>query len=162
MATPAQQLAGFQRRHQRINARIEWFGNKVATNINIGMRGRLRLAAQLLRDRTVANISRPVTKSKGPRSGRIRVEKGSRSKVGEFPKADTTRLMKDIFFEVSRSGAGDRAIVGTTLDYGLLLETTMKRSFLRRTLKEMRSTITKVLTSGKGGGRNVQFRDNNE
>ena len=36
--------------------------------------------------------------------------------------------------------------VGTTLDYGLILETQMGRSFLVRTLNENKALIRKVLT----------------
>ena len=133
-----------------MTAKVEWFGDRVLQNIRIGMTARLRLAAQLVRDRVVINISRPVTKTKGVRSGRI--VSSNRSRPGEFPKADTTRLMKDIFFEVS----GHEARVGTTLDYGLVLETSMNRSFLRRSFIQMQPTITRVLTQGRGGG--TEFR----
>lgn len=140
-------------RQQRINVKIEWFGRQVQNNIRIGMRQRVRLAAQLLRDKTVVNISRPVTKVKGPRSGRIQVDPKSRSKPGEFPKADTTRLMKDVFFEMR----GDGAVVGSTLDYALILEMKMRRKLFRATLQEMRPALTRILTSGRGGGAALRF-----
>jgi hypothetical protein len=131
-------------RVSRSNVTIQWFGDQVQRNITVGMRSRTRLAAQLLRDRVVVNISRPVTKIKS-KSGRTRVDPASRSKPGEFPKADTTRLMKDIYWE----SRGDLvAIVGTTLDYGLWLETRMDRSFLRRTLREQQNMIRRILVTG--------------
>lgn len=122
--------------------RLDWLGERVEKNINMGMDARVRLAAQLLRDRVVVNISRPVTKLGGGR-----VDPGSRSKPGEFPKADTTRLMKDIFWE----SRGEReAIVGTTLDYGAVLELgRLKRSFLQRTLREEQGRIRRILLNGK-------------
>ena len=83
------------------------------------------------------------------------MDPASRSRPGEFPRADTTRLMKDIYYETSTDGM--TAIVGTTLDYGLLLETVMNRSFLRRTLTEMEGTVRTILTSGRGGGPRAQF-----
>ena len=129
---------------------LKWYGNEVKRNIKIGMTTRLRLAAQLLRDQVVRNISRPVRKYKGPRSKRIQVDPDSRSKPGEFPKADTTRLMKDIFWELRGK---DRAIVGTSLDYGLILETRMNRSFLMRTLREMQPALRKILATEHGGPR---------
>ena len=73
------------------------------------------------------------------------MDPGSRSKPGEFPKADTTRLMKDIFWRMESKTS---AIVGTTLDYGLFLETRMDRSFLRRTYREQLPVIRKILLSG--------------
>ena len=147
MVSAAEQQAGFSARQARVQTRIEWFGREVARNTNITMMGRVKLASQLTRDKTVANLSRPVTKSKGPRSGRIVVTE--RSVEGEFPRADTTRLMKDIFFDVDVTPSGPRGIIGTTLDYGLILETRMNRSFLQRTLEEVRPIIALMLTSGR-------------
>lgn len=122
---------------------IQWHGSVVNNQVNSEMNARVKLAALMLRDATVKNISRPVRKVKGPKSNRIQVDPMSRSKPGEFPKADTTRLIKDIFW---RSTAPMEAIVGTTLDYGLLLEVRMDRSFLRRTFNEKQNMIRRVLT----------------
>jgi len=144
MATREQQEAAMRRRQQRFDERIRWFGEQVERGLRMSMSARLRLAAQLLRDKVVINISRPVTKYR-TRTGRTGVRPESRSNRGEFPKADTTRLMKDIFYEVQ----GDEARVGTTLDYGLILELFRDREFLRRTLREMRPQITRILTVGQ-------------
>ena len=155
--TPAQQIAGLQRRRERMATRLQWFGERVAQNINIGMTTRLRLAAQLLRDQTVINISRPVTKKGGakarPRrdtSGRTTGQKTftrvtNRSKPGEFPKADTTLLMKTIFWQMINDTT---AMIGTPLKYGLILETRMNRSFLRRTHREFMPVFQRILFSG--------------
>jgi len=136
---------------------LKWFGGTVHKNIRVGMQKRIKVAAMMLRDQVVRNISRPVTKlggvrrtSKGKFAG-ARVDPASRSKPGEFPKADTTRLMKDIFWRMETTFfGGDSAIVGTTLDYGAALELSKRldRSFLRRTHKEQLGTIRKILTSG--------------
>ena len=152
MATPEQQAAGMARRRERFNTRIEWLGEQVRNGFTMTMRARVRLCGQIVRDKTVINLSVPVRKyrSSGGRGGRTRVDPASRSRPGEFPRADTTRLMKDIYYETSTDGM--TAIVGTTLDYGLLLETVMNRSFLRRTLTEMEGTVRTILTSGRGGG----------
>lgn len=155
MATPQQQAAGLARRQERFRVRLEWLGQQVEAGLNLTMRARVRLAAQLLRDKVVINLSTPVRKYRSPRTGRTVVDPTSRSRPGEFPRADTTRLMKDVYYEVAASGM--RAIVGTTLDYGLLLETVMNRSFLRRTLNEMEGPIRTILTSGRGGGSATQF-----
>lgn len=153
MVSPQVRQAAQARRAQRQKAKIQWFTNQVQNNISIGMSARIRLCLQLLRDQVVVNISDPVAKVKGPRSGRIQVVPSSRSKPGEFPKADTTRLMKDIFYEVT----GQTGIVGTSLDYGLILETRMDRSFLVRTMNETRPVLTTILTSGRGGGAGLSF-----
>lgn len=155
-ALNARAIARQQKRLIKSDAKIEWFGEKVKSSIKIGMNTRLKIAAQLLRDRTVINVGRPVRKIRS--RGITRVDPASRSTRGEFPRADTTRLMKDIFWELPGGQEATGAIVGTTLDYGLLLETTMKRSFLRRTLNEVAPKLAGILTTG----RQSDFPGNNE
>jgi len=121
-----------------------WHGKKVQANISKGMGTRVKLAAQLLRDKVVRNISRPVFKYTNS-AGHIAVDPDSRSKPGEFPKADTTRLMKDIFWQMR--GEND-AVVGTTLDYGAYHELVSGRSFLVRTLREEQPMIKKIMLNG--------------
>lgn len=149
MATREQMLAARDRRLLRFNTRLEWFGRRVARNINIGMEARLRATAQLLRDKVVINISIPVVKYKSAITKRTVVDPSSRSRPGEFPRADTTRLMKDVFWEVRPEEQSAR--VGTTLDYGLWLEVRMQRSFLRRTLLEIAPQLGVILASPGGG-----------
>lgn len=146
MATRDQMLAARERRMVRFNTRLAWFGQRVLRNVNIGVVARLKATAQLLRDKVVINISIPVVKVKSPRTGRIIVTE--RSKPGEFPRADTTRLMKDIFWEVDERL--NRARVGTTLDYGLYLELYMNRSFLRRTLNEIAPQLGAIIAGPQG------------
>lgn len=134
--------AAMARRQQRAgerSARIEWFIQNVSDKIAHTMHQRVTIATHYVKDKVVRNISRPVTKKKG---GRVT----DRSKPGEFPKADTTQLMKTIFDEVQRDGKSATGYIGTPLLYGLILETKMNRSFLQRTLEEERSTITRILT----------------
>lgn len=147
MASREQMLAARDRRMARFDTRLEWFGDRVLGNVRIGMEARLRATAQLLRDKVVINISIPVVKQKSARTGRIVVTE--RSRPGEFPRADTTRLMKDIFWEVRQEEMTAR--VGTTLDYGLYLELYMHRSFLRRTLMEVADRIGVILADPSGG-----------
>ena len=136
---------------------IKWNGEKVNRNIKLGMEQRVKLAAQLLRDRVVRNISRPVTKmgtqrnKDGQATGNPKVDPASRSKPGEYPKAETTRLMKDIFWQMDSGLLGNHsAIVGTTLDYGAILELSKRldRSYLRRTFNEQLGMIRKILLAG--------------
>src|SRR5690606_34039100 len=116
-------IARQQGRLQQNTARIIWYGKELETKLNVSAQRRLTLATQLLRDRVVINLSRPVRRIKGAR-GRTRVDPASRSKPGAFPRAETTRLMKDIFARVDPLPAGGYSgRVGTTLDYGLILET---------------------------------------
>jgi len=122
----------------------EWFDKKLISKVNLTMKGRMMLATQFLQDKVVKNINRPVTKSTGPRGGRVVT---NRSKPGEFPKADTTLLKKTIFSKVIPAGKGIYdGYVGTPLDYGVILELRMKRQFLTRTLREELPTIRRILT----------------
>ena len=130
--------AGHAARGGRAAVAWEWFGDQVFENIEIGLEARLRLAGQLLRDKVVVNISLPVGRNA---QGKV-VE---RSLPGEFPRVETSRLMKDIFWEMT----GPRTVVvGTTLDYGLILETQMDRSFLVRTLEEMQPQLQRIISAG--------------
>ena len=103
----------------------------------------MMLATQVLKDTVVDNIKRPVTKSTGPRGGRVVT---NRSKSGEFPKAETTLLMKSIFSDV-RPGGKDvwDGYVGTPQDYGVILELRMNRSFLVKTLNKELPVIRRIL-----------------
>jgi hypothetical protein len=123
--------------------RVVWNGDAVAAQIGKTMAQRLKAASFILSQQTKQNLSKPVLKYKGIRSNRIQVLPESRSKPGEFPRAETTRLKKDIFHQLVTP---EKAVVGTTLDYGLILEMKMNRSFLRRTHQEMLPTIRKILT----------------
>jgi hypothetical protein len=159
MATREAMMAARERRIARWNVRVDWFGDRVRRNVHMGMEKRLTATAQLLRDKVVINISIPVVKEKrkvtgtDPISGRSRTTTKTvvteRSKPGEFPRADTTRLMKDIFWELRPEEFSAR--VGTTLDYGLRLELHMRRSFLRRTLFEDQGRLEIILATDAGG-----------
>ena len=142
--------AGRQRRVARASqkeAQIEWFIDEVSDVINKTMKQRVRLATELVRSKVVINISRPVTKITS-QSGRV-IRVINRSVKGEFPKAETTQLMKTIFGDVVDMGNGiTDGYIGTPLDYGFRLETSraLDRSFLKRTFYEERSKVIKILT----------------
>ena len=140
-------MAARQRRITAWNTRLQWYGENVLRNINVGMAARLKAIGQLIRDKVVINISIPVVKEKSKRTNRIIVTE--RSQPGEFPRADTTRLMKDIYWEYRPEIQSVR--VGTTLDYGVWLETRMNRSFLRRTFAEVAEEI-RIILATQGGG----------
>ena len=145
MATRSQMMASRGRRQQRFQTRLEWYGERLRNNLNIGLEARMKIASQLLRDKVVMNISVPVVKE--IRNGKTVVTE--RSAPGEFPRADTTRLMKDIFYDVKTRGDQLVGIVGTTLDYGLYLETSprLNRAFLVPTLDEIQPQLRNVFLS---------------
>jgi len=148
MAQPNSSVrAGRQRRAVKSTdrqVRFEWRIEEVNTTIVMSMRKRVALVTHLLKDRVVRNISIPVLKGIGPRGGRVVT---GRSRPGEFPHADTTQLLKTIFEEVREVFPGTfDGYVGTPLDYGLILETRMKRSFLVRSLNESMNDIRRILS----------------
>lgn len=138
----------------------QWFIDEVSSKVAITMRNRVRIATELVKSKVVLNISRPVTKTYVSRkittvdsSGKSKtktvnfVSVSDRSKPEEFPKADTTQLMKTIFSDIRNLGPGMTAgYVGTPLDYGLILELRRKRWFLSRTLNEERPKVMAILT----------------
>lgn len=139
--------AARQRRVGRASERlveIEWFIDEVSSKISLTMKQRVRIATELVKDKVIRNISRSVTKGKGPRGGNVVT---NRSKAGKFPKAETTQLLKTVFSIVRETmpGVWD-GFIGTPLDYGLILETRMNRSFLVRTLNEELSNVRRILT----------------
>ena len=124
--------------------RIEWYVKNVMDTVDYHVEDRIRIATEFLRAKIVSNISRSVTIGVGPRGGRVVV---NRSTPGQYPRADTTQLMKTIFGGVRRDANGNwTGYVGTPLDYGLILEVRMGRPFLTRTLQEEQHRITGILT----------------
>jgi hypothetical protein len=124
------------------DVRIEWMIEKLEKGLEVPMRDRVRIACEHVRSTIVRNISIPVTKVVV--NGKTRVTE--RSQPGEFPRADTTQLMKNIFTDLVERGRGSvSGYVGMPLDYGLFLETKMDRSFLARTLYEELDTVQRIL-----------------
>ena len=122
-------------------ARTEWFLKQVGSVIKLSIKKRVRLATEYLKDHIVRNISVPVVKQ--VIGNRTRVTQ--RSKPGEFPRADTTQLMKTIFTDYKDDGSMYEGFVGTPLDYGVILELYMQRSFMVRSLNEQRDAISIIL-----------------
>ncbi len=144
---PDKKQAAQARRAGRVGSKavnIEWFTEQFMRRMNLTMRQRMLVSVQYLQGRIVENISRPVTKTVSKRTGRI--VSSNRSVAGEFPKADTTLLMKSIFHDVREGKDRVTGYVGTPVDYGLILETQMDRSFLARTLNEEIDTLRRMFT----------------
>jgi phage gpG-like protein len=124
----------------RLKARIDWFGTEAFLEIKLTMVQRVAIAGQLLRDKVVVSLAQPVKKITSG-SGKTTVDPKTRSKPGQFPRADTTRLMKSI----SYSQKGTEARVGTNVDYGLIHEVG-DRPFLSRSLKAIRAKLIRIMT----------------
>lgn len=154
--TEAERTAKMAERKARVQQRLIWYGDKVQNNIQVNAKKRLLIAGQALRDLIVVNISRPVTKTRVKATGAAAREQKTmtkvtnRSKPGEYPKADTTRLMKDIFYDTRKDGMS--VIVGTSLDYGAVLElsTRLDRAYIMKTYNENRDKLARII--GKGDG----------
>lgn len=123
---------------------IVWNGDKLTKILHGELAERVKKCTQLVKDQTKKNLSLPVLKYTNPRTGHVTVLPESRSKPGEFPRTEHggSGLMGNIFGEMIEETKG---AVGTTLGYGLLLETKMDRSFLRRTLNEMQPLLKQIL-----------------
>jgi hypothetical protein len=142
IAPSAAVTAARARRSAKVDTKLQWFADQVANVVELSMRQRVRLAAAYLKTKVVKNISVPVVKGVSKSGRRVVME---RSVPGEFPRADTTNLMKGIFDEVREVGGGWEGYVGTPTAYGLMLELRMDRSFLVRTFYEERPMITKIM-----------------
>jgi len=143
-------LAARTRREESLalrNFRIEWFIDEIGNKIKLTAKQRVTLATEFLRNKIIENISKPVKKErrKSKKAGKVRTVVTERSKPGEFPRADTTRLRKSIFGVVKETPSGVFGYIGTPLDYGLILELKLDRSFLRRTFNEEWSRILAIL-----------------
>ena len=149
---PAKTEAARQRRvaaGAKRAVRTEWFINEVVAKARLTTEQRVRLVTEMVKNEVIRNISVPVVKvvrQTGERRWRVTVDPTSRSKPGEFPRADTTQLMKTIFSDYRHIGIGIfEGYVGTPLDYGLILETKRDRSFLFRTLNENRQLFISII-----------------
>lgn len=141
---------------ERRAVRTVWFIENVVKVAKLRTDQKVRLVTELLKNLVVSNISVPVKKEvreyideKGRKAYRVSVTE--RSKPGEFPRADTTRLLKDIFSDYRwLSPVIFEGYVGTTLDYGLELETKKDRSFFVRTLLENRVLLGRIVHTRDG------------
>lgn len=137
-------LAARQRRQAASGGdavKFEWFIDNVMDTLNLSLKQKTQIATEYVKSKVIKNISQPVTKMKGKVT--------NRSTSGEFPKADTTQLMKTIAMEVKQiSKDVYEGYVGTPLDYGLILEVSerLDRSYLRRTLQEELRLIKKIFS----------------
>lgn len=152
-----------QRRTDRaaqVEIQTRWFIEQVSSTVQLTCKQRVRLATEFVKNKVIRNISRPVKKtvvkgkqgrnSQGQFTARqSRTVVSDRSKPGEFPRADTTQLLKTIFSAYEEPGKGNFAgFVGTPLDYGLRLEVVeqLDRSYLVRTLNEERANVMAILS----------------
>jgi hypothetical protein len=125
---------------------MEWKIAEVLSKTGSNLKQRTKVATEVVRNKVVKNISKGVERGVGPRSGRKVVTQ--RSKPGEYPRSDTGELMRTILpAEVREERPGVFVgYVGTPLDYGLILEMRMNRSFLVRTLYEESDKVKRIIT----------------
>jgi hypothetical protein len=119
-----------------IDYEIDWYGPAVVATINQAMHARGKKVADYLKKKIVSNISVSITGTSG------------RSKPGEFPRAETKKLMGSIFSDVVIAGIGIYDVsVGSTAEYAAPLELSMDRSFLKRTLMEETQEILRIFAT---------------
>ena len=119
-------------------ARTEWYINNVCDKVSKTLSKRMRVATELVRSKTVVNIS--IAVGRGPDGGVIQ-----RSKSGEFPRAETTQLMRTLFTHHESTRSSVIGYVGTPMDYGIKLELELNRKFLSRTMFEQLDNIKRIL-----------------
>lgn len=148
MATPLRVSRAIQRRVVAAKKRdidIRWFIDNVSDTVAFTMKQRMQKSIELLHSRVVQNISRPVTKTTGPKGGKVVT---NRSKPGEYPKVDTGQLLKNIMSGVRTPRRGVvEGWVATPLGYGAILEKWPKidRKYMGRTLSENNLVIARIL-----------------
>ena len=128
-----------------VDFRMEWHGPLMISIINAAMLTRSKMAENHLKSKIVSNISTPVT----GRVNRTWTRSGNtgRSRPGEFPRAETRRLMGSIVSTVDIAGPGIYDVsVGSTASYATPLELAMDRSFLKRTMEEETQQILAILS----------------
>lgn len=135
-----------QQTSARRASRNQWFLEEVQKKVQDDIHALVVIATEYLKTRVIKNISIPVDRV----GGRVT----QRSLPGEFPRADTTMLMKTIFtdYKFSDDGTWAEGYVGTPLDYGVILELFMERSFLNRTLNETMSELEQIFERGSEMG----------
>lgn len=134
---------------------VRWNSQGLQTEIKQAMYKRMLLVGETIKNAHVKNLSKPVRKiNKKRRRSTSRGAKGTtytyadpatRSKAGEYPRADTTNLMKNIFADVDIDPAGISCQVGTPTDYGAELELKAGRLGLRATLIETLPMVRKII-----------------
>ena len=123
----------------KAHTKIIWYIDQVSDKIAMTMHQRLRLATKYLKSKVAQNISVPV--GRGPNRSIVR-----RSKAGEFPRMETTRLMKTLFTVTEKVNKNlSIGYVCTPIEYGVMLELGMGRPFLARTLYAEIPTIRRIL-----------------
>ena len=148
------------RRVFRAEARMNWSWDKLLKDVSLTVKQRVEEAAKHLETKIVQNISKAVVKEvvrrRSRETGRLRKKTvvTERSKKGEFPRADTTHLMKSIFSGVYSDGKdGWIGYVGTPLYYGLILEVSeeLDRRYMTKTFEQELPAIEAILGSGATG-----------
>ena len=138
--------------------RLKWMGMKVEAELKQGVRKRLMFIGEHLKKTMMINLSTPVTKVRKSRrrttsrgkagSSYTWVQPESRSKPGQFPRAETGLLRDSI---IKGFVSPQTMMVGTSKKYGALLETKLDRSFIRRTLNEQMGVVGAIFRKKQPG-----------
>lgn len=142
LAARARRLANAGKNKEKLDI----FVKDIQTKINLPIEQRVKVATEYLRSTVAKNISKSVGRGVDGNGHSVVIE---RSKKGEYPRADTTQLLKTLFGEVIEDPPGTfTGYVGTPLDYGFILETslTLDRRFLLRAFLEELVPIMAILT----------------
>jgi len=130
-------------RATQVKINEQWFINEIANRVDLTLTQRVKVACEFLKDKIVKNLNVPVKKEI---IGGVTVVT-ERSKPGEFPRAETSTLLRSIFSDVPRP-QGHKVVgyVGMPLDYGVKLELKMNRSFLLRTFRSLKPSLERMVS----------------
>lgn len=134
---------------------LKWNTTLLNAQIQKGLTHRFSLIGEHVTNAHKTNLSRPVTKLKKKRkrktsrgakgSSYTAADPNSRSKAGEYPKAETGLLMKNIFWDLKATPIGLQLKIGTPSKYGAALETDAGRKGLRATMIQEVPMIKNIL-----------------
>lgn len=110
---------------------VRWYGSRVSREVREQMKRRLLKAGQL----TIRTVRRNIS-----------VQGPPRSKPGEFPHRETGELARSLELRFDRRSLTIQVLASAS--YAPFIET--RRSFLRRTLRELRPQLREILIGSSG------------
>lgn len=119
---------------------VRWYGPQVTMRVREQMKRRLVRAGQLAVRATRRNIDQ-----KGPPA----------SRPGEFPHRQSGDLWRSVGMRLDRRSLSVSIVA--TAPYAAILET--RRSFLRRTLREIKPQLRTILLGSGGGSGHYRFTE---
>lgn len=120
----------------RATTRIEWYAPAVTAAVDAEIANRVYRVGQHVFKKIQENISVWVE---------YQGNKIKRSKPGEYPRQETSKLRRSVYVQLKRTKLGAEVRLGARAPYAIVLETSLNRSFIQRTWREEYPTIERML-----------------